>query len=157
MHFGIQPVSFVARHSASDDEERVLRDGSPTADPLPHRSDRWRAVDQSEPKPVWWRDHLLSVSRESTPRFGLTWRPFFESRPRMNSATPAPHLPEPVFLNSEEVAARLGITLDSLVWLRRKRKISFIRMAGNRNVRFWWPQVVEDLRRLEIKAIGRMD
>jgi hypothetical protein len=75
----------------------------------------------------------------------------------MNNATPAPHLPEPVFLNSEELAARLGITLDSLVWLRRKRKISFIRMAGNRNVRFWWPQVVEDLRRLEIKAIGRMD
>ena len=75
----------------------------------------------------------------------------------MNNATTAPHLPEPVFLNSEEVGARLGITLDSLVWLRRKRKISFIRMAGNRNIRFWWPQVVEDLHRLEIKAIGRMD
>ena len=60
-------------------------------------------------------------------------------------------------LDEAALAERLGTTPDSVEWLRRKRKISFIRIAGNRKVRFWWPQVLEDLKRLEIKAIGRTD
>jgi hypothetical protein len=62
-----------------------------------------------------------------------------------------------VMLDYAGLATRLGMTVDQVVWLRRKRKISFIRLAGNRQVRFWWPQVVEDLRRLEFKAVGRTD
>ena len=75
----------------------------------------------------------------------------------MNSTAPAIHLPEPVFLNIDDLAARLATTPDGVRWLCRKRKISFIRLATNRKIRFWWPQVVEDLRRFEIKAVGRLD
>lgn len=60
-------------------------------------------------------------------------------------------------LDQAALAERLGTTPDSVEWLRRKRKISFIRIAGNRKVRFWWPQVLEDLKRLEVKAVGRTD
>ena len=64
--------------------------------------------------------------------------------------------PEPVMLDAEALGARLGITTFQVRWLRRRKKISFIR-AGSRMVLFWWPQVVEDLRRFEIKAVGRTD
>jgi hypothetical protein len=60
-------------------------------------------------------------------------------------------------LDETALAERLGTTVDGVTWLRRKRKISFIRLAGNRKVRFWWPQVLEDLKRFEVKAIGRTD
>lgn len=60
-------------------------------------------------------------------------------------------------LDEAALAERLGTTPDSVEWLRRKRKISFIRIAGNRKVRFWWPQVLEDLKRFEVKAVGRTD
>lgn len=66
-------------------------------------------------------------------------------------------LPEPVFLNIDDLAARLATTADGVRYLCRKRKISFIRIATNRKIRFWWPQVVEDLRRFEVNAIGRLD
>ncbi len=68
-----------------------------------------------------------------------------------------PETPDAVMLDQKGLGERLGFTIDQVVWLRRKRKISFIRLAGNRQVRFWWPQVVADLRRLEIKAVGRTD
>lgn len=60
-------------------------------------------------------------------------------------------------LDAATLAERLGLTLHQVKWLRRKRKISFIRLAGNRQVRFWWPQVVKDLHRFEVKAVGRID
>lgn len=68
-----------------------------------------------------------------------------------------PETPDAVMLTPQGLCERLGLTADQVVWLRRKRKISFIRLAGNRGVRFWWPQVVTDLRRLEVKAVGRLD
>ncbi len=58
-------------------------------------------------------------------------------------------------LDAEALGARLGITSFQIRWLRRRKK-SFVR-AGSRMVRFWWPQVVADLRRFEVKAIGRTD
>jgi hypothetical protein len=67
-----------------------------------------------------------------------------------------PANPEPVMLDAEALGARLGITPFQVRWLRRRKKISFVR-AGSRMVRFWWPQVVADLRRFEIKAVGRTD
>ena len=73
------------------------------------------------------------------------------------NALPETEKIDAVMLDYAGLAARLGMTVDQVVWLRRKRKISFIRLAGNRQVRFWWPQVVEDLRRLELKAVGRTD
>ena len=60
-------------------------------------------------------------------------------------------------LNEAQLCERLGMTPDSVEWLRRRRKISFIRVAGNRQIRYWWPQIVEDLRRFEVKAVGRID
>ena len=68
-----------------------------------------------------------------------------------------PETPEAVMLDQKALGERLDLTIDQVVWLRRKRKISFIRLAGNRQVRFWWPQVVQDLRRFEVKAVGRID
>jgi len=70
---------------------------------------------------------------------------------------PEPKAVDAVMLSQLGLASRLGMTVDQVIWLRRKRKISFIRLAGNRQIRFWWPQVVADLRRLEIKAVGRSD
>ena len=69
---------------------------------------------------------------------------------------PLPVNPEPVILDADGLAVRLEMTVHQVRWLRRCKRISFIR-TGNRVVRFWWPQVVEDLRRFEIKAVGRTD
>ena len=68
-----------------------------------------------------------------------------------------PETPDAVMLDCKGLCERLNLTPDQVAWLRRKRRISFIRLAGNRPVRFWWPQVVQDLRRFEVKAVGRMD
>ncbi len=67
-----------------------------------------------------------------------------------------PNNPEPVMLDADALGLRLGITSFQVRWLRRRKKISFVR-ASNRMVRFWWPQVVQDLRRFEVKAVGRTD
>ena len=67
-----------------------------------------------------------------------------------------PANPEPVMLDDETLATRLGISTHQVRYLRRRKKISFVR-AGSRMVRFWWPQVVADLRRFEVKAVGRTD
>lgn len=48
-------------------------------------------------------------------------------------------------LTEEDVAKRLGTTVDSVRWMRRKGRVRFIRIAGNRKVRFWWPHLMEDL------------
>ena len=76
---------------------------------------------------------------------------------RTMNPLPEPQTIDAVMLDQAGLAERLGMTVDQVVWLRRKRKVSFIRLAGNRQVRFWWPQVVQDLRRLELKAVGRTD
>ncbi|MEI6494174.1 MAG: hypothetical protein WCO94_16635 [Verrucomicrobiota bacterium] len=57
-------------------------------------------------------------------------------------------------LNEREVADRLGTSVDSVRWMRRKRRIRFIRIAGNRKVRFWWPHVMEDLSLLTLLGVS---
>ncbi len=67
-----------------------------------------------------------------------------------------PANPEPVMLDDTALGERLGISTHQVRYLRRRKKISYVR-AGGRMVRFWWPQVVQDLRRFEVKAVGRTD
>lgn len=74
----------------------------------------------------------------------------------MHTPQNLPATPEALILDAQGVAKRLGMTVYQVRWLRRRKRISFIK-AGSRVVRFWWPQVVEDLRRFEIKAVGRLD
>jgi hypothetical protein len=56
------------------------------------------------------------------------------------------------FLTESEVAARLKTTVASVRWMRRTGRIGFVKIAGNRKVRFLWPQVLEDLRAAEVRA-----
>lgn len=67
-----------------------------------------------------------------------------------------PTNPEPLMLDDAALGERLGISTHQVRYLRRRKKISYVR-AGGRMVRFWWPQVVQDLRRFEVKAVGRTD
>lgn len=60
-------------------------------------------------------------------------------------------------LDEPELAARLKTTVASVRWMRRIGRISFIKIAGNRKVRFRWPQVLEDLRASEVPAAIRED
>lgn|GEM_PF-5592822 len=64
---------------------------------------------------------------------------------------------EPVFpsssdfsrlLTEREVAQRHSTTVDAVRWMRRKKQIRFLRIAGNRGIRFWWPHLMEDLSRI---------
>lgn len=41
--------------------------------------------------------------------------------------------------------------------MRRVGRLTFIKIAGNRKVRFSWPQVLEDLRACEVKAWAGAD
>lgn len=56
------------------------------------------------------------------------------------------------FLTESEVAARLKTTVASVRWMRRTGRIGFVKIAGNRKVRFLWQQVLEDLRAAEVRA-----
>ena len=67
-----------------------------------------------------------------------------------------PANPEPLMLDDAALGERLGISTHQVRYLRRLKRISYVR-AGRRMVRFWWPQVVQDLRRFEVKAVGRTD
>lgn len=58
------------------------------------------------------------------------------------------------FIDEAEVARRLKTSVDSVRWMRRTRRLSFIKIAGNRKVRFIWPQVLADLRSLEVKGMA---
>ncbi len=49
------------------------------------------------------------------------------------------------FLTESELADRLKTTADSVRWMRRTGKIPFARIAGNRGIRFWWPDVFDSL------------
>jgi hypothetical protein len=70
----------------------------------------------------------------------------------MHSTSPdTTHAPTE-FLTESEVAARLKTTVASVRWMRRAGRISFVKIAGNRKVRFLWPQVLEDLRAAEVRA-----
>ncbi|MBN8457327.1 MAG: helix-turn-helix domain-containing protein [Verrucomicrobia bacterium] len=70
----------------------------------------------------------------------------------MNTASPdTTHDPTQLFTESE-VAARLKTTVASVRWMRRTGRLSFIKIAGNRKVRFAWSQVLEDLRATEVRA-----
>lgn len=57
-------------------------------------------------------------------------------------------------LTEEDVAKRLGTTVDAVRWMRRKGRVRFIRIAGNRKVRFWWPHLMEDLALVEPNSSG---
>jgi hypothetical protein len=65
------------------------------------------------------------------------------------SATP--HDPAQL-LTETELAARLKTSVASVRWMRRTGRLSFIKIAGNRKVRFDWSQVLQDLRATEVKA-----
>ena len=84
--------------------------------------------------------------------------PFLGHVPRKGTAmSTAPSKDSENLLDAESLAQRLGMTVHQVKWVRRRRRISFIRVAGARSVRFWWPQVLQDLRRFEVKAVGRID
>jgi hypothetical protein len=57
-------------------------------------------------------------------------------------------------IDEAEVARRLKTSVDSVRWMRRTRRLSYIKIAGNRKVRFFWPQVLAELRAAEVKGIG---
>jgi hypothetical protein len=62
--------------------------------------------------------------------------------------------PHDEFIDEAELALRLSTTVDSVRWMRRTRRLSYIKIAGNRKVRFIWPQVLAELRAAEVKGIG---
>jgi hypothetical protein len=68
------------------------------------------------------------------------------------SQTPHPTPPIEEILDESELAARLKTSVPSVRWMRRTGRISFIKIAGNRKVRFRWPQVLDDLRAAEVRA-----
>lgn len=68
------------------------------------------------------------------------------------SQTPHPTLPLEEILDESELAVRLKTSVASVRWMRRTGRISFIKIAGNRKVRFRWPQVLDDLRAAEVRA-----
>ena len=61
-------------------------------------------------------------------------------------------LSHPEIIDEIELARRLKTTADSVRWMRRSGRISFLKIAGNRKVRFVWPEVLEELRAREVKA-----
>lgn len=65
-----------------------------------------------------------------------------------------PHITPPAeeILDESELALRLKTSAASVRWMRRTGRISFIKIAGNRKVRFRWPQILEDLRAAEVRA-----
>ena len=68
---------------------------------------------------------------------------------RYSRATALSH---PEIIDEIELARRLKTTADSVRWMRRSGRISFLKIAGNRKVRFVWPEVLEELRAREVKA-----
>lgn len=68
-----------------------------------------------------------------------------------------PTLPFEEFLDESELAGRLKTTVASVRWMRRTGRLSFIKIAGNRKVRFVWRQVLEDLRASEVRASVHFD
>jgi hypothetical protein len=72
-----------------------------------------------------------------------------------NSPHPAPSSEE--ILDESELALRLKTSVASIRWMRRAGRISFIKIAGNRKVRFRWTQVLEDLRAAEVRASSHDD
>lgn len=60
-------------------------------------------------------------------------------------------------LTEEDVAARIRTTVASVRWMRRTGRLTYIKIAGNRKVRFRWSQVLEDLRASEVPAAPRGD
>lgn len=57
----------------------------------------------------------------------------------------------PEIIDEAELARRLKTSSHSVRWMRRSGRISFLKIAGNRKVRFVWPEVLDDLRANEIK------
>lgn len=65
-----------------------------------------------------------------------------------------PHQPLQLeeILDESGLAVRLKTSVASIRWMRRSGRISFIKIAGNRKVRFRWPQILDDLRAAEVRA-----
>ena len=66
-------------------------------------------------------------------------------------SSPADTPSHPEIIDEAELARRLKTTSDSVRWMRRSGRISFLKIAGNRKVRFVWPQVLDELRANEVK------
>ena len=70
----------------------------------------------------------------------------------MNTLPPTTaHDPAPL-LTESELAAWLKTTVASVRWMRRTGRLSYLKIAGNRKVRFDRDQVLEDLRATEVRA-----
>ncbi len=69
----------------------------------------------------------------------------------MHNTSATPQVPTDL-LTETELAARLKTSVASVRWMRRAGRLSFIKIAGNRKVRFAWSQVLEDLRATEVRA-----
>ncbi len=61
------------------------------------------------------------------------------------------------FIDEAQLACRLGTSVHSVRWMRRTRRISYIKLGGNRKVRFIWDQVLKDLRAGEVSACSSDD
>ena len=66
--------------------------------------------------------------------------------PPTTAQDPAPLLTE------SELADWLKTTVASVRWMRRTGRLSYLKIAGNRKVRFDRRQVLEDLRASEVRA-----
>ncbi len=66
--------------------------------------------------------------------------------------SPSTTIPLPELLDESELALRLKTSVASVRWMRRAGRLSYIKIAGNRKVRFRWPQVMEDLSAMEVRA-----
>jgi hypothetical protein len=73
----------------------------------------------------------------------------------MSAAHPATTRDQQELLTETEVAARLKTSVASVRWMRRTGRLGYIKIAGNRKVRFAWRQVLEDLRAAEVRATRR--
>jgi hypothetical protein len=60
-------------------------------------------------------------------------------------------------LDEAQLADRLKTSVASIRWMRRTGSLSYIKIAGNRKVRFRWSQVIADLRASEVRASVHAD
>jgi hypothetical protein len=74
----------------------------------------------------------------------------------MHNTAATPQAPTDL-LTETELAARLKTSVASVRWMRRTGRLSFIKIAGNRKVRFIWHQILSDLRASEVRADSRVD
>lgn len=63
----------------------------------------------------------------------------------MHSQPPTIESDQSQLFTESEIAHRLKTTVASIRWMRRTGRLSYLKIAGNRKVRFEWSQVLRDL------------